>query len=105
MRRGEVWWADLPSPAGYRPVVLLSRDLAYQIRQFVTVAPVTTRRRDIPSEVGLGPEDGLPRPSVVNLDTINTIPKARLRDRIAILSLEKLGEVETAIHIALGLEK
>ena len=105
MRRGEVWWADLPSPAGYRPVVLLSRDLAYQIRRFVTVAPVTTRRRGIPSEVGLGPEDGLQRPSVVNLDTISTIPKASLRDRIAILSLEKLGEVETAIHIALGLEK
>ena len=105
MRRGEVWWADLSPPVGYRPVVLLSRDLAYRIRQFVTIAPVTTRRRNIPSEVRLGPEDGLQWASVVNLDTINTIAKARLRDRIAVLSLEKLSEVEIAIHNALGLEK
>jgi hypothetical protein len=41
MRRGEVWWAQLPSPAGRRPVVLLSRDTAYRVRSAVTVAPVT----------------------------------------------------------------
>lgn len=51
MKRGEVWWADLPPPAGRRPVVLLSRDEAYAIRALVIVAPVTTRVRSIPAEV------------------------------------------------------
>ncbi|RPJ34838.1 MAG: type II toxin-antitoxin system PemK/MazF family toxin [Planctomycetaceae bacterium] len=54
MRRGEVWWADLPPPTGRRPVVLLSRDDAYAVRALVTVAPVTTRIRSIPAEVPLG---------------------------------------------------
>lgn len=60
MRRGDIWWAELPPPTGRRPVVLLSRDEAYAIRALVTVAPVTTRIRQIPAEVPLGPEDGLP---------------------------------------------
>jgi mRNA interferase MazF len=59
MRRGEVWWADLPAPAGRRPVVLLTRDAAYDTRASVSIAPVTRTIRDIPVEVPLGPEDGL----------------------------------------------
>lgn len=62
MRRGDVWWADNPPPMGRRPVVLLSRDEAYAIRDFIMAAPVTTRVRRIVAEVPLGPEDGLPRP-------------------------------------------
>jgi mRNA interferase MazF len=79
MRRGEVWWAELPPPAGRRPVVLLSRDEAYSVRELVTIAPVTSRIRGIPTEVRLGPEDGLPKPCVINLDTITTIPGERCR--------------------------
>ena len=105
MRRGEVWWVNLPSPAGRRPAVLLSRDAAYSVRRFVTLAPVTRRIRHIPVEVPLGPEDGLPQQCVANLDTINTISKARLHERISSLSPEKLRAVDTAIHFALGLEE
>ena len=54
MRRGEIWWAELTPPAGRRPVLLLSRNEAYAVRELVTVAPVTTRMRHIPSEVPLG---------------------------------------------------
>lgn len=104
MKRGEVWWADLPPPTGRRPVVLLSRDEAYAVRALVTVAPVTTRIRHIPSEVPLGPKDGLPRAGVANLDTILTIAKASLREYLASLSPEKLRAVDAAIHFALGLE-
>jgi mRNA interferase MazF len=57
MQRGEVWWAKLPSPIGRRPVVLLSRDEAYAVRNAVTVAEVTSTVRGIPVEVELGPED------------------------------------------------
>jgi mRNA interferase MazF len=61
--------------------------------------------RHIPVEVYLGPEDGLPRPCVVNLDTITTIAKRSLQERLVALSPEKLEAVEAAIHFALGLEE
>src|SRR3990172_7045639 len=101
MKRGEIWWAELPPPAGRRPVLLLSRDEAYAVREFVTVAPVTTRSRNIPSEVSLGLDDGLPKAGVVNLDTITTIGKSRLRQRLAVLGYQKLEQVEIALHFAL----
>jgi len=104
MRRGEIWWAELEPPAGRRPVLLLSRDEAYIVRSLITVAAVTTRVRHAPAEVPLGPEDGMPRACVANLDSINTIPKDCLRTRLAALSPQKLREVEQAIHVALGLE-
>jgi len=105
MRRGEVWWARLPGPAGRRPVVLVSRDEAYAVRDLVTVAPVTTRVRDLPVEVALGRDDGLPRPCVVNTDTLTTIPKRSLQERIAILSHEKLRRLDQAVLFALGLDE
>jgi mRNA-degrading endonuclease toxin of MazEF toxin-antitoxin module len=68
------------------------------------VAPVTTRIRRIRAEVALGPEDGVPRPSVVNLDSIEAIPIASLRERITMLREEKLGEIEATIHYTLDLQ-
>lgn len=103
MKRGEVWWADLPPPTGRRPVVLLSWDEAYAVRALVTVAPVTTRIRSIPAEVQLGPEDGLPRDCVANLDTIITIATDSLQTPIASLRSEKMQAVDAAIRFALGL--
>ena len=104
MRRGEVWWAELPPPARRRPVVLLSRNEAYAVRELVTVAPVTTRIRGIPVEVPLGPEDGVPRPCVVNLDVITTVPKASLSRPVTVLSLPKVAAVNRALRFALGLD-
>ncbi|HEX3531359.1 MAG TPA: type II toxin-antitoxin system PemK/MazF family toxin [Thermoanaerobaculia bacterium] len=103
MRRCEVWWSDLPPPAGRHPVVLLSRAEAYAVRAQVTVAPVTTRIRGIPVEVELGPADGLPKRCVVNLDSIVTIPKSDLVECIGLLRPEKILEVEAALRFALGL--
>ena len=103
MKRGELWWADLPAPVGRRPVLLLSRDRAYAVRNAVTVAFVTTTIRNIPVEVPLGPADGLPKPCVVNLDVINTIPKSRLAQRIGMLSTAKMAEVVVAARFALDL--
>ena len=104
MRRGEVWWANLPPPSGRRPVLLLSRDEAYQVRELVIVTPLTTRIRGIPTEVALGPEDSVPRVSAANLDIIITTPKRGIQERITSLSADKLRAVEAAIHFALGLE-
>jgi mRNA interferase MazF len=103
MRRGEVWWAALPLPIGRRPVVLLSRDEAYAVRNAVTVAEVTTTIRGIPVEVTLGPEDGLPKRCVVNLDTLVTIRKELLTERITLLGSEKIEQIDRAIKFALCL--
>ena len=104
MKRGEVWWAELPKPIGRRPVVLLSRDEAYRVRNAVTVAPVTTTIRNIPVEVALDEKDGLPRKCVVNLDSIITIAKTHLKERMALLRVEKLSAIDKAIKFALFLE-
>ncbi len=103
MRRGEVWWAKLPQPAGRRPVLLLSRDAAYNVRTSVTVAPVTRTIRGIPVEVLLGQEDGMPAKCVVNLDDIITVPRSRLTERITVLASEKMTAVARAIIFALDL--
>ena len=103
MRRGEVWWAKLPLPVGRRPVVLLSRNEAYTVRNSVTVAEVTSTMRGIPVEVELGPEDGLPKKCVVNLDTIATIRKDLLIGRIAILRDEEVEQINLAIKFALSI--
>lgn len=105
MKRGDVWWASLPAPVGRRPVVLLSRDEAYRARELVTVAPVTTRIRNIPVEVPLGREEGLARRCVANLDTITTIPKSTLVEFVGELSTGKVGLLDGAIAFALGLER
>lgn len=103
MKRGEVWWAHLPHPVGRRPVVLLSRDSAYRARSAVTVAPVTRTIRKIPVEVPLDQSDGLPSRCVVNLDDIATIPKSLLKQRITVLSGEKMQQIDEAIGFALDL--
>lgn len=103
MQKGEVWWATLPEPIGKRPVVLLSRSEAYYIRNAVTIAEVTSSIRNIPVEVELGPEDGLPKKCVVNLDTIVTVKKELLQEKIATLSREKIAKINEAVKFALNL--
>ncbi len=103
MKRGEIWWANLPEPIGRRPVVLLSRDEAYRVRNAVTVAELTTTIRNIPVEVPLGHEEGLPKKCVANLDTIITIRKSLLENRIAALPQGKIDQVNNAVRFALDL--
>ena len=85
-------------------MVLISRDSAYSVREFITVAPVATRVRQLPIEVLLGPEDGLSQVSAANLDSMLTVSKSRIQRYIASLSDDKLRAVDAAIHFALGLE-
>jgi mRNA interferase MazF len=101
MKRGEVWWANVNKPVGRRPVVLLSRDAAYAVRESVTVAPVTRTIHDIPVEVRLGRADGLPTECVVNLDGILTISKRDLDRILTTLLPAKMALVDQAIKFAL----
>ncbi|MCD6599932.1 MAG: type II toxin-antitoxin system PemK/MazF family toxin [Dehalococcoidia bacterium] len=104
MRRSEVWWANLPPPAGRRPVLLLSRDAAYQVRTSITVSALTRTIRSIPVEVPLDIEDGVPEKCVANLDNIMTIPKSLLDKRITTLPHSKMALVNTAISFALDID-
>jgi mRNA-degrading endonuclease toxin of MazEF toxin-antitoxin module len=104
MRRGEVWWAELAPPVGRRSVVLLSRDSAYRVRKSVTVGVITRTVRNIPVEVPLDVNDGMPQDCVVNLDDILTIPKDRLVERITILSSQKMAAIARAVIFALDLK-
>lgn len=102
MRRGEVWWARVDKR---RPVVLISRDEAYDVRALVIVAPATTTIRGYAVEVKLGRREGLSRSCVVNCDWLVTISKDHLESRVGVLSGEKLGQLDDALRFALGLDR
>ena len=105
MKRGEVWDADIPFPANPRPVLILSRDNMPASRPEITVAYLTTKPRNRRVEVALtATADGVKRDSVVNLDSINTIPKDWLIKRICKLSLTRMDEVKKAILEALDMK-
>lgn len=104
IQRGEVWWANLPGKAGRRPVLLLTRDEAYAVRELVAIAPITTRKKNLPVEVPLSKKDGLPKACVVNLDTITTIPKKILEKRIVLLRAPLMQAVDNALRFALSLD-
>ena len=79
MKRGELWWAIIDKR---RPVVLLSRDEAYEVRSNVVVAPISTTIRSYAVEVKSGRREGLDHTSVINCDWITTIRKDQLERRI-----------------------
>ncbi len=68
----------------------------------VTVAPITRTIRDVPSEVALGPDDGVSQACVINLDHVQTVSKNRLGGIIATLPSSRMGEIREALLFALG---
>lgn len=103
MVRGEVRWYQFAAPDKRRPVVVLTRDSIIPSLGEVTVAPVTTRIREIPSEVALTREDGLARECAVNCDHLQTVPRGHLGATISRLSEEKMTRIAAAIRFALDL--
>ncbi len=83
--------------------MLLSRDAAYRVRAAITVAPITRTIRNIPVEVALDRSDGMPA-HCVNLDDITTLPKVLIKQRITVLSAEKIHQIDDAIRFALDLD-
>lgn len=102
MTRGEIRWYRFPTPDRRRPVVILTRDSMLEYLGDVTVAPITSTVRDIPTEVVLGPGDGLPRACVINLDHVQTVSKSRLGAVIATLPAARMTEIRDALLFALG---
>lgn len=99
-RRGELWWCELPE-ISRRPVVVLSRDAAIPRLRRALAAPCTTTVRGLASEVLLEPGvDPVPRPSAVNLDSVESVSVGVLTDRLGRLSDERMREVCAALSVA-----
>jgi mRNA interferase MazF len=105
VKQYEIWWAELPGPAGRRPVLLLSRDDAYDALNKFIAAEITTTIRNIPVEVHLTPTEGMPRNCVINCDNLRTISKVHLVQKVAKLSSRRVPDLKRAIGYALGWEE
>ena len=105
MKRGEVRWYKFDAPDKSRPVVILTRDSIIPHLGEVTIAPVTSTIRDIPSEVLLDTGDGVARACAVNCDHLQTVAKARIGALIATLSSARRRELRDAIAFALALNE
>ena len=103
MKRGEIRWYKFKAPDKKRPVLILTRDSILEYLGEVTVAPVTTTVRDIPSEVFLSKQDGMIKDCAINFDHIQTISKGKIGSLVTTLPTDKLKKVNEAIQFALNL--
>jgi len=103
MKRGEIRWYKFKAPDKKRPVLILTRDSILEYLGEVTVAPITSTVRDIPSEVFLSKQDGMIKDCAVNFDHIQTVSKGKIGSLITTLSADKLEHMSEAIQFALNL--
>jgi mRNA interferase MazF len=102
IERGDVRLYQSAPPDKKRPVVVLTRDSAIAYLSTVTVAPITSAIRGVPSEVALGVEDGMKAACAVNLHNAVTVSQQRLGRRVARLGPSRMGEVCAALRFSLG---
>jgi mRNA interferase MazF len=101
LERGEIRLYQFPSPDKQRPVLILTRPSALGYLDRVTVAPITSTIRDVPSEVALGIEDGMKQSCAVNLHNVVTVAKDGLGRRVAQLGADRMRQVCAALAFAL----
>jgi mRNA interferase MazF len=104
VNRGDVCWYTFKAPDKRRPVLILTRDSAVAFLNSVTVAPITSTIRSIPTEVVLTKDDGLPDTCAANFDNLQTVPKSNIGDRIARLTVRRMKEAADAVSFALGFD-
>lgn len=100
MRRGELWWVELPDRKR-RPYLVLTRQAAIPVLASVVAAALTRTRRHLPTEVPFDENDGLPSPCVASFDNVETLPRWAFVERIATLAPERGDEVCRALRLAL----
>lgn len=105
IRREELRWYRFRQPDKKRPVLILTRQSALGFLDGVTIAPVTSTIREIPSEVALTEADGVPRACAVNLDHVQTVSAARIGTLITTLSADRMHGVRTALLFAFGFNR
>jgi len=103
MKRGEIRWYKFKAPDKKRPVLILTRDSILEYLGEVTVAPITSTVRNIPSEVFLSKQDGMTKDCAINFDHIQTVSRGKIGSLITTLSTDKLEMVSEAIQFALNL--
>jgi mRNA interferase MazF len=103
MKHGEIRWYKFVKPDKKRPVLILTRDSVLDYLDEITIAPITSTVRNIPSEVFLSKADGMPRDCTVNCDHLQTVSKGKIGSLITSLPLGKMVDVGLAIHFALDI--
>jgi mRNA interferase MazF len=81
LRRGDIWWGEAPDQKG-RPYLVLTRDEPIPVLRAVLAAPVSRTVRGIPTEIPLGPPDGLPVECAATVDNVLAFPKSMLVRRM-----------------------
>jgi mRNA interferase MazF len=102
VKRGDVCWYTFQQPNKRRPVLILTRDSAIPLLNSVTVAPLTSTIRSIPTELVLTTEDGLPEICAASFDNLQTVPKTNVSAPIAHLSAAQMKLAAAAVAFALG---
>ena len=105
MNRGDVCWYIFKAPDKKRPVLILTRESAISFLNSVTIAPITSMSRSIPTELLLTKQDGVPHTCAANFDNLQTVPKSNIGNRITRLTSLRMKEVAVAVSFALGLDE
>jgi mRNA interferase MazF len=105
MERGDVRWYEFQPPDKRRPVLVMTRTSAIRFLNEVTVAPISSTIRRIPSEIVLSVEDGMPQDCAVNFDHLQTVAKAKIGRMITHLSTDKMNQAGVALQFALGIDE
>jgi mRNA interferase MazF len=104
MERGEVRWYTFAEPDKTRPVLILTRSSAIRYLNAVTVVPITTTIRGVPSEVPFSTADGLMDDCAANFYNVQTVPKSKVGAWITTLTPQRMAQVDRALQFALGVE-
>ncbi len=97
--RGEIWWGEVEG-VGRRPFLVMTRAAAIPVLHSVLAAPVTRTVRSLPTELLLGPDDGMPSECVASFDNLRVVPKAFLVDRLCALDPVRLEQACRALRAA-----
>jgi mRNA interferase MazF len=104
VNRGDVRWYTFKAPDRKRPVLTLTRNSAISVLNAVTVAPITSTIRSIPTEIVLTEDDGLPNTCAANFDNLLTVPKGNIGARITRLTSRRMKQAAAAVSFALGFD-
>jgi mRNA interferase MazF len=100
--RGEIWLRAFAPPDHRRPVLVLSRPALLEVLHTATVAAITRSQHGAPTEVEVGPDEGLKAPSCVNLANVFTVRQAELRHFVGCVGPAKMRAVCRALALATG---
>ena len=111
MKRGEIWWASLPTPTGSgpgfrRPVLVVQSNPFNESRISTVIVAVVTSNlglADAPGNVRLAKsEAGLQKPSVVNVSQLITLDRSLLTSRVKALASTTMQQVDEGLRLVLG---